>query len=105
MLGQGPNRVGRFESVSARPFAILAPMAKTAAPKKLYLVDAMNTIFRAFFAPMSRLNSPQGIPRKVPYLFPNMRRKLMKEHSPDYLAVVFDTREPTFRDKLFDKYK
>jgi DNA polymerase-1 len=29
----------------------------------------------------------------------------MKEHGPDYLAVVFDTREPTFRDKLFDKYK
>ena len=65
----------------------------------------MNTIFRAFFAPMSRLNNPQGIPTKVPYLFSNMLRKLMKEHSPDYLAVVFDTREPTFRDKLFDKYK
>jgi DNA polymerase-1 len=80
-------------------------MAKAAAAKSLFLVDAMNTIFRAFFAPMSRLNSPQGIPTKVPYLFSNMLRKLMKEHSPDYLAVVFDTREPTFRDKLFDKYK
>jgi DNA polymerase-1 len=80
-------------------------MAKVAAAKTLFLVDAMNTIFRAFFAPMSRLNSPQGIPTKVPYLFSNMLRKLMKEHSPDYLAVVFDTREPTFRDKLFDKYK
>src|SRR6266550_921865 len=80
-------------------------MARAAAAKTLFLVDAMNTIFRAFFAPMSRLNSPQGIPTKVPYLFSNMLRKLMKEHSPDYLAVVFDTREPTFRDKLFDKYK
>ncbi len=80
-------------------------MAKAAPPKTLFLVDAMNTIFRAFFAPMSRLNSPKGIPTKVPYLFSNMLRKLMKEHSPDYLAVVFDTREPTFRDKLFDKYK
>src|SRR6266853_235522 len=26
-------------------------------------------------------------------------------YTPDYLAIVFDTREPTFRDKLFDKYK
>ena len=34
-----------------------------------------------------------------------MLRKLQKEHAPDYLAVVFDTREPTFRDKLFDQYK
>src|SRR6266404_2384932 len=81
------------------------PPDAAAAAKTLFLVDAMNTIFRAFFAPMSRLNSPQGIPTKVPYLFSNMLRKLMKEHSPDYLAVVFDTREPTFRDKLFDKYK
>src|SRR6267143_6611928 len=89
----------------ARRFAILPPMAKAAAAKTLFLVDAMNTIFRAFFAPMSRLNSPQGMPTKVPYLFSNMLRKLTKEHAPDYLGVVFDTREPTFRDKLFDKYK
>ncbi|MGD0906065.1 MAG: DNA polymerase I [Candidatus Acidiferrales bacterium] len=80
-------------------------MANTAAAKKLFLVDAMGFIFRAYFAPMARLNNPQGIPTKVPYLFSNMLRKLMKEHGPDYLAVVFDTREPTFRDKLFDKYK
>ena len=78
---------------------------KTAAPKKLFLVDAMGFIFRAYFAPMGRLNSPQGIPTKVPYLFSNMLRKLAKEHEPDYLAVVFDTKEPTFRDKLFDQYK
>src|SRR6202140_2880727 len=88
-----------------RRFAILARMAKTAAAKKLFLVDAMGFIFRAFFAPMGRLNSPAGIPTKVPYLFSNMLRKLQKEHAPDYLAVVFNTKEPTFRDKLFDKYK
>ena len=70
-------------------------MAKTAA-KKLYLVDAMGFIFRAFFAPMERLHSPQGLPTKVPYLFSNMLRKLVKEHGPDYLGVVFDTSEPTF---------
>ena len=89
-----------------RRFAILPAMAKAAAaPKKLFLVDAMGFIFRAYFAPMARLNSPQGVPTKVPYLFSNMLRKLQKEHAPDYLAVVFDTKEPTFRDKLFDKYK
>ena len=68
-------------------------MAKTAAAKKLFLVDAMGFIFRAFFAPMVRLNNPQGIPTKVPYLFSNMLRKLQKEHAPDYLAVVFDHAE------------
>jgi DNA polymerase I len=81
-------------------------MAKAApAAKKLFLVDAMGFIFRAYFAPMARLNSPSGVPTKVPYLFGNMLRKLQKEHAPDYLAVVFDPSGPTFRDKLFDKYK
>ncbi len=80
-------------------------MAKHTSAKKLFLVDAMGFIFRAYFAPMGRLNSPAGIPTKVPYLFSSMLRKLAKEHEPDYLAVVFDTKEPTFRDKLFDQYK
>jgi DNA polymerase I len=89
-----------------RRFAILPAMAKAApARKKLFLVDAMGFVFRAYFAPMARLSSPAGVPTKVPYLFGNMLRKLQKEHAPDYLAVVFDTTGPTFRDKLFDKYK
>ena len=75
------------------------------AAKKIFLIDAMGFIFRAFFAPMARLNSPSGIPTKVPYLFGNMLRKLLKEAQPDYLAVVFDPPGPTFRDKLFADYK
>ena len=55
-----------------RRFAILAAMAKAAAAKKIFLVDAMGFIFRAYFAPMARLNSPAGVPTKVPYLFSNM---------------------------------
>ncbi len=74
-------------------------------PKKLFLVDAMGFVFRAFFAPMARLNSPSGMPTKVPYLFSNMLRKLVREAQPDYIAVVFDPSGPTFRDKLFTEYK
>jgi DNA polymerase-1 len=73
--------------------------------KKLFLIDAMGFVFRAFFAPMARLNSPSGIPTKVPYLFGNMLRKLLKEAQPEYIAVVFDPPGPTFRDKLFAAYK
>jgi len=73
--------------------------------KKLFLVDAMGFIFRAFFAPMERLRSPSGMPTKVPYLFVQMLRRLMRDYQPDYLAVAFDLPEPTFRDKLFAEYK
>src|SRR5260370_7846481 len=86
--------------VPSESVAILARMAS--APKKLFLVDAMAHIYRAFFAPMNRMNAPSGIPTKVPFLFANILRRLIKDYEPDYLGIVFDTKAPTFRDTLFD---
>lgn len=65
----------------------------------------MAHIYRAFFAPMVRMNAPSGMPTKVPFLFNNILRRLLKDYQPDYVGVVFDTSKPTFRDKLFEKYK
>jgi DNA polymerase I len=74
--------------------------------KRLFLIDAMGYVFRAFYAPMpQRLRNAQGLPTNVPYLFANMVRKLLKDWKPDYLGVVFDASTPTFRDKLFADYK
>jgi DNA polymerase-1 len=77
------------------------------ARKRLFLIDAMGYIFRAFFAPMDRLQTSAGVPTKVPYLFATMMRRILenKERRPDYVAVVFDHKAPTFRDKLFAQYK
>lgn len=76
-------------------------------PKRLFLVDAMGYIFRAFYAPMDRLQTSAGVPTKVPYLFATMMRRLLqnKDLRPHYVAVVFDSSAPTFRDKLFADYK
>jgi DNA polymerase-1 len=76
-----------------------------AGKKKLFLVDAMAHIYRAFYVPMDRLRTRDGTPTKVPYLFGNIVRRILKEYQPDYCGVVFDTKGPTFRDKLFEKYK
>ncbi|MFZ0639713.1 MAG: DNA polymerase I [Candidatus Acidiferrales bacterium] len=75
--------------------------------KKLFLVDAMGYIFRAYHAPMERLQTRDGTPTKVPYLFATMMRRLLESKTlkPDYLAVVYDVAAPTFRDKLFTQYK
>jgi DNA polymerase-1 len=74
--------------------------------KKLFLVDAMAHIYRAFFAPMpQRLTGPGGLPTNVPFLFGNILRRLIKEYRPDYMGIVFDPPGATFRDKLFEKYK
>jgi DNA polymerase-1 len=76
------------------------------APKKLFLVDAMAHVYRAFFAPMpQRLTGPGWVPTNVPFLFGNILRRLIKDYQPDYIGIVFDPPGATFRDKLFEKYK
>jgi DNA polymerase-1 len=77
-----------------------------AAQKKLFLVDAMAHVYRAFFAPMpQRLTGPDGTPTNVPFLFGNILRRLIKDYEPDYIGIVFDPPGATFRDKLFEQYK
>src|SRR5258705_10720551 len=73
--------------------------------KRLFLVDAMAHVYRAFFAPMVRMNAPNGMPTKVPFLFANILRRILKDYRPEYLGIVFDPSGPTFRDKLFEQYK
>ncbi|MFQ5695137.1 MAG: PIN domain-containing protein, partial [Terriglobia bacterium] len=79
---------------------------KAKARQRLYLIDAMSYIFRAYHAPTpQRFASPKGVPTQAVFLFNNMLRKLLREHAPDYVAVVFESRGPTVRDELFKEYK
>src|SRR6267143_1426256 len=104
MAGYEGRKSGSKLPHSIRGFAILARMSSV--PKKLFLVDAMAHVYRAFFAPMpQRLTSPGGVPTNVPFLFGNILRRLIKDYQPDYIGIVFDPPGATFRDKLFEKYK
>ena len=81
-------------------------MPQSRSTDKLFLVDAMSLVFRAFFAPMqTALVSPSGVPTKAVYIFLRTLRKIMKDHRPTHIAVVFDLTAPTFRDQLFETYK
>lgn len=74
--------------------------------KKLFLLDALSLVFRAFYAPMQTpLVSPQGMPTQAVYIFVRTLRKLLRDHRPDYVAAAFDLAAPTFRDGLFKAYK
>ncbi len=74
--------------------------------KRLFLVDAMAHVYRAFFAPMpQRLTGPNGTPTNVPFLFGNILKRLIKDYEPKYIGIVFDPPGATFRDALFEKYK
>jgi len=72
--------------------------------KKLFLIDGNSFCYRAFYAITSLANS-KGQPTNAVYGFITMLKKILKEHKPDYIAVSFDRKEPTFRHKKFEGYK
>jgi len=82
---------------------------RTAKPERVFLIDSMSHIFRAFFAPMQNRAAPlttsQGQVTQAVYIFTNMLLKLLREEQPDYIACVFESREKTFRHETFADYK
>ena len=75
------------------------PALPFAPPKTLFLVDGSNQAFRAFFAIQTDMRAPDGFPTRGLYGFANMLRKMLRDHSPDYVAVVFDE-GLSFRNRL-----
>jgi DNA polymerase I len=77
--------------------------------KRVFLIDAMSHIFRAFFAPMGMKQDPmrnsKGQVTQAVFIFTNMLRKLINDEKPEYIAAVFDTMAPTFRHDSFAAYK
>lgn len=78
-------------------------------PKRIFLIDTMSHIFRAFFAPMGARQEPlrnsRGQVTQAIFVFTNMLRKLLKDENPEYIVAVFDTAMPTFRHDNFAAYK
>lgn len=72
--------------------------------KKLYLVDGPNIAFRAFFAIGGMTNSA-GLPTNALYGFTNMLLKLIREERPDYLAIAWDPKDGSFRERDYPDYK
>ena len=72
--------------------------------RKLYLVDAMSNIHRAYHA-IQRLSTSAGKPTNAIYGFVTMLRKMLREHTPDYLAVAWDGPERTVRHDAYAEYK
>jgi len=79
-------------------------MTSEDARKTLYLIDGPNMAFRAFFAIGGMTNS-KGQPTNALYGFTNMLLKLIREHRPDYLAITWDPKGGSFRDREFPEYK
>jgi len=76
---------------------------------RLFLIDSFGFIFRAYHA-RARSGAPpmrtgSGTSTEAIFIFHNMVRKLRADHKPEYLAAVFESSGPTFRDEAFAAYK
>ena len=75
-------------------------------PKRLFLIDGMAQIYRAHFAMIKNpLTTKDGRHTSAIFGFMNSLFKLLRDENPDYIAVVLDCKEPTFRHKLYTEYK
>lgn len=73
--------------------------------KKLYLVDAANFLFRSFFA-IRGMSTKQGTPTNALYGFIRSIEKIIKDFSPEYMAIVFDgPSNKASRTAIYEAYK
>ncbi|RMH61557.1 MAG: DNA polymerase I [Zetaproteobacteria bacterium] len=71
----------------------------------LVLIDGPNYVFRAFHAIRHNLSNAKGEPTNAIFGYVQMLRSVLNELSPTHLAVAFDPRDGTFRNRLYPDYK
>ncbi|MBA4391667.1 MAG: DNA polymerase I [Syntrophus sp. (in: bacteria)] len=72
--------------------------------KRVFLVDGNSYLYRAFYA-TPHLSNSRGIPTNAIYAFISMIKKLRNNESPDTLVIIFDSKEPSFREAISKEYK
>jgi len=71
---------------------------------RLFLIDGSSQMYRAYHA-IRGLTGPDGKSTNAVYGFVTMLRKLIADHSPEYVAASFDLPGRTFRDDIAADYK
>ena len=72
--------------------------------KKLLAIDGNSILNRAFYG-IRPLTTKDGFPTNALYGMINMITRQADALKPDFCAVAFDLKAPTFRHKMYDAYK
>lgn len=72
--------------------------------KKFIIIDGNAIVHRAFHA-IPPMTNKDGVVLNAVYGFTSILLRTIKELQPDYLAVAFDLRAPTFRHQEYKDYK
>jgi 5'-3' exonuclease len=74
--------------------------------QRIYLIDALPYIFRAYFSIPSSLRTPDGAPANAVYGYTAFLLDLLKKANPTHVAVAFDGSLTTsFRNEMYPAYK
>lgn len=71
---------------------------------KILVIDGNSILNRAFYG-IKALTNKKGIPTNAITGFLNTYLMVNKKYNPEYIAVAFDLKAPTFRHKMYDEYK
>ena len=72
--------------------------------KKILVIDGNSILNRAFYG-IRLLTNKEGLYTNAIYGMITMVSRHMEAVKPDYCAVAFDLKAPTFRHKMYDGYK
>jgi DNA polymerase I len=72
--------------------------------KRVFLIDGMSHIYRAYYA-IRNLSNSAGLPTNAIYGFTSMLRKLIQDQKPEYIGVAMDLEGPTVRHEKYEAYK
>src|SRR5438093_7072718 len=72
--------------------------------KPVYVIDAMNYIFRAYHALPDNITSPSGMLTNAVLGYLRTLLRIIKEHKPEYMAAAFEG-DTSFRNTMFTGYK
>jgi len=70
----------------------------------VYLIDGSAYFYRAYHA-ITPLTTANGLPTHAAYGFTNILLRVIREKTPEFLAVAFDARGPNFRHEKYPAYK
>ena len=72
----------------------------------LFLIDGSALAYRSYFGTIrTHLATSRGKPTGAIFAFVNSLKRILEEVKPDYLAIVFDAPEKTFRHQIYTDYK
>src|SRR6266478_6023836 len=72
--------------------------------KPVYVIDAMNYIFRAYHSLPDNIVAPSGMLTNAVLGYLQTLLRIIKERKPEYMAAAFE-RDTSFRKAIFAAYK